>query len=97
MHHFNIENFHLSHHVRVRMQQRGITGDILETILNFGKRSHSGGAYSYALDKHGRERARKELGEPAFRRIADRLDCYVVVSFDGAILTAAHRIRRKIA
>lgn len=79
---------------RARCQQRSIRRDVIEGILDHGRPARLRGADSYALDKEGRRRLRKELGEHGFRAVERWLDAYVVVADDGRIVTVARRTRR---
>ena len=46
------------------------------------------------MDKRSRCRAQAELGEMEYRLIERWLNCYVVVSREGNMLTVAFRTRR---
>ena len=81
-------------HAQVRCQQRGIPPEAVETILSYGNARRHDGADVYYLDKRARSRAEAALGRPRYRRIEKALDSYLVLSDDGSLITAAHRIRR---
>ena len=82
-------------HMVERCQQRGISRDVVELLLKYGKRQYSRGGISYAMDKRARRRARICMGGSVYSRLDGQLDCFVVVSLDGTrLLTAAHRHRR---
>jgi len=81
-------------HAEIRCQQRGIPGEVVETLLAYGRRRTRHGAEVYFMDKTARARARAELGRTRYGRIADRLDTYLVVADDGAVVTAAKRFGR---
>ncbi len=83
-----------SNHARHRCRQRGISGEVVGVLLDFGRRRHRHGAEVCFMDKAARTRARRVMGASAYARIVDRLDSYVVVGEDGLILTAAQRHRR---
>jgi hypothetical protein len=67
---------------------------VVETILAYGRRGYHRGAQVYFMDKKARRRARADMERPAYVRIADRLDTYLVVSGDGAVITVAKRLGR---
>jgi hypothetical protein len=86
----------LSRHAVARMQQRGIQLQAVQVLLDYGSVVHDGhGAQVCLFDRHSRERARQSLPADQFRRIRDRLNCYAVVSADGAVVTVGHRRRRR--
>ena len=81
-------------HAQVRCQQRGIRPEIVDAILSYGRRSQRHNAEVCYLDRSARRLLETELGRDAYRRLADRLDTYVVVADDGSIITAAKRLMR---
>ena len=84
----------LTYHGAIRSQQRGIPMDAVAALLEYGKPRHTRGCISYAMDQRSRHRALAELGESQYRVIEKWLNCYAVISPDGALLTAAFRTRR---
>ena len=81
-------------HAQTCAQQRGIQSDVAEALLTYGNAQIRHGAEVVYMDKATRARARKAMGEKAYARIADRLDCYLVLAADGAVVTCAHRTDR---
>ena len=81
-------------HAQTRAQQRGIQRDVAETLLTYGTARVRHDAEVVFMDKAARAAARKAMGEKAYAKLADRLDCYLVVAADGAIVTCAHRTER---
>ena len=81
-------------HARTRCQQRGIPRNVVETILAYGRRGYHRGARVYFMDRKARRDAKREMGRPGYGRIADRLNAYLVVSRDGAVLTVGRRLGR---
>ncbi len=81
-------------HAQTRCQQRGIPRNVVETILAYGRRGYHQGAQVYFMDKRARKRSRADMGRPAYVRIADRLDTYLVVSGGRSVITAAKRLSR---
>lgn len=75
-------------------QKRGIQSDVIEALLTYGKARIRYGAEVVFMDKSARAAARQAMGEKAYAKLADRLDCYLVVAGDGAVVTCAHRTDR---
>ena len=78
----------LSEHARKRSQQRGIGTEVIDAVAAYGTVVGHRGAKKYFMDKKARARARRGLGPAQYRRIADRLDTYIVVA-DATIITVA--------
>jgi hypothetical protein len=78
-------------HAARRMKQRSISEDGVELVLSFGVSRHCGrGCESYSFDNRSWRTAARRLG----RRIVELerfRDLYLVVSPEGAIVTAAWR------
>ena len=86
---------HITDHAQVRLQQRGITAQVLDCLLTYGKTEHDHqGAEIVFFDHNARNRVRKALGNEEFRKLADRLDTYAVIASDGAVVTVGHRTKR---
>lgn len=79
----------LSQHATMRCQQRGIQREIVDVILEFGRRRPRSGASICFMDLASREEARRTLGQRRFARISDRLNTYLVVAEDETVITAA--------
>jgi hypothetical protein len=83
----------LSTHARVRMQQRGISPQALELLLDLGHAAPApGGRQVVFVDRA----QRMELGRRAKRiRERDRLKrLYAVTDEHGTVVTVGHRYRR---
>ena len=83
----------LSAHARVRMQQRGVSPEALEILLELGEVAPaSGGRQIVFLERAHRE----ELGRRGKRiRERDRLKrLYAVTDQHGTVVTVGHRYRR---
>ena len=80
-------------HAQARMQQRGISTDALDHLLEFGHESfdHHGGVVLY-FDKAAKRRL--TLAEPKAKDLGRLARCYAVLSTDGAVMTVGHRFRR---
>ncbi|MBT8144966.1 MAG: DUF4258 domain-containing protein [Gammaproteobacteria bacterium] len=84
-----------SHHAEVRMQQRGIPIDVVESLLDHGRRQH---------DKHGGQivyfdnRCWARLERSGFRQRIANFDryrkVYAVISSDQVVATVGHRYNR---
>lgn len=82
----------LSRHGRTRLQQRGIAIEQVLTVLDYGREQRAHGASRFFLDRRSRERLAVEI--PAALRSLRTLDIHVVLSDEGALITAAHRTKR---
>jgi hypothetical protein len=86
----------LSHHARVRMQQRGVRPELVQWLLQFGSRDYDGkGGQIRYFDDRARRRLFGEIDAEAMRRVRDHLDSYAVVANDGKVVTVGHRYRRR--
>ena len=84
-----------SKHAQQRVQQRGIDEEVVEILVEHGRRRYHNGGVTCYMDKRTRARLESVMEGSAYRRVADRLDRYVVLSPDGTqILTVAQRRRR---
>jgi len=85
----------VTHHARIRMQQRGIPDGAVDLLLDYGREKRAGkGRRLVSFDKRSRRRMARELGLAALRRIERYLDAYAVVGRDDTIVTVGHRRRR---
>ena len=85
----------LSLHAQQRMQQRGITLEVVDYLLAYGRVSHDhhGGCVVW-LDKRSRARLGAEEGRQVLRRMDKLLNAYVGTDTDGTVVTVGHRYRR---
>ena len=83
----------LSTHARVRMQQRGISPEGLEILLELGQVSPAPGGRQIVFLERAQ---RQELGRRSKRiRERDRLKrLYAVTDEHGTVVTVGHRYRR---
>ena len=84
----------LTQHAQIRCKQRGIRSEVVDVILDYGRRKRRHGAEICYLDQAARQRAWSDMGRKAYARIADRLHTYLVLSDDGQVVTVAKRFRR---
>ena len=80
-------------HAGARMQQRGISPEVVSLVVAYGCHQWSHGAEKYFLDKKAHTRIRHAIGESWYQRIRGTLNVYVVVTADGVVVTAAHRLK----
>lgn len=85
---------YVTKHAQTRMQQRGIRPEAVNAILNYGERRRYQGADVYFLDKGARNRLAISLGRKTYSKLERSLNSYLVVGDDGALVTAAHRLKR---
>ena len=84
----------LTQHVQARCKRRGIRSEVVDVLLDYGRRKCLHGAEICYLDRAARQRAWSDMGCKAYARIADRLHTYLVLSDDGRVVTVAKRFRR---
>lgn len=86
-----------SRHAARRVEDRGISPLVVELLIRYGHVTRRHGAWRHAFDKASRRRLKAAIGKPAYMRLEDLLDAYVLVSDDKEIITAAWRLdgRRK--
>ena len=83
-----------THHAEARMQQRGISQQAVDALMAYGEyRRHRGAEVCY-FTRQSRSHMLKDMGKSAFLKLEKALDAYLVVSDDGAIITAGHRHHR---
>ncbi len=85
----------LTRHAAIRMQQRAISREALHWLITFGARRRSGDSQVRYFDRRARRRMQELVDPQQLRRLRDRLDCYAVLSSDGAIVTVGHQYRRR--
>ncbi len=84
----------LTEHATCRAQQRSIPPAIVNWLLEFGAVEYSHDARKRFFDKVARKRMEKALGHEIVDRLGDLLNCYLVESQEGTIITVAHRTGR---
>jgi len=88
-------NVTVSHHAQIRMQQRAITADMLESLLNFGQVKFNGqGTEILTFPKKVVKHLRKELNHKVFMKIERHLNLYAIMSSDGELITTGYRTKR---
>lgn len=82
----------MTNHAQARLQQRGISPSIVETLLEFGRETHDHrGCQIYYFDHRARKQLREHIGQETFRRLESRLGAYAVLGSDGSVVTVGHR------
>lgn len=82
----------LSRHAQIRSQQRGISLELVDLLLDFGQERHIGhGAIVLSFSKSSKARLRQVLPRKVFASISSSLDVYAVVGDHGCIMTLGHR------
>ena len=88
-------NVTVSHHAQVRMQQRAITADMLESLLDFGQVKFNGqGTEILTFPKKVVKHLKKELNHKVFMKIERHLNLYAIMSSDGELITTGYRTKR---
>ena len=83
-----------TYHAEIRAQQRGIPPAIQFWLKEFGAIEYSHDARKRFFDKQARKRMAKELGSEVVDRLGDLMNCYLVESLNGDVITVAHRTER---
>lgn len=87
----------LSRHARVRAQQRGIDGNMLDWLLTFGHKEHDHlGGIVVTFDGAALARASRAMGAEVSARLEQARSLYAVIDGDGRVITTGHRYRRII-
>lgn len=83
----------MSHHARVRCQQRSVPPLIVEWLLAYGAEQRCHGAIKRYFDREARKRLAAEYGAEVVSRMGDLLNLYLVEG-DARIVTTGVRTRR---
>jgi len=82
----------MTHHARVRSQQRSIPAAVRDALLEFGERRRAGhGAESVFLTKKSWKRLEAYMGSGISKAFEKYRDCYLIEAEDGCIVTEAYR------
>jgi len=85
----------VSQHAKVRMQQRAISEDMLESLLDFGQVKFNGqGTEILTFPKRVVKHLKKELDHKVFMKIERHLNLYAIMSSDGELITTGYRTKR---
>jgi hypothetical protein len=88
-------NVTVSHHAQIRMQQRAITADMVESLLDFGQVKFNGqGTEILTFPKKVVKHLKKELNHKVFMKIERHLNLYAIMSSDGELITTGYRTKR---
>jgi hypothetical protein len=87
----------MTNHASIRMQQRGIPSWFLRLLVEHGKTTHDGhGAVLKSVSKSTRRRLQQVLSRTEYAAAERYFGVYAVVTPDQAVVTAAHRIHRRL-
>ncbi len=85
----------VTEHARIRMQQRCISDEVLDLLLDYGKKTHDNrGGRIIHFDKGSRKRIQRDLGPDVSGRVGDKFNVYAVLGEDNDVVTVGHRFRR---
>lgn len=85
----------VSNHAKVRMQQRAISEEMLESLLDFGQVRFNGqGTEILTFPKKVLRHLKKELDHKIFMQVERHLNLYAVMSSDGELITTGYRTKR---
>ncbi|WP_010337657.1 DUF4258 domain-containing protein [Sphingobium yanoikuyae] len=79
----------LSRHAALRSQQRSMSSDIIDAVIDFGQERHAGrGCFSYAFTDRTWRRFVEQMGSDA-RGLERARNAYVIVAENGLVVTTA--------
>ena len=82
-------------HAKIRMQQRAISQEMLDTLLTFGKTRFNGnGTEIVTFPKSAIRRLKDSLPKDMYLTIERHLDLYTVISRNGDLVTTGYRTRK---
>ena len=85
----------ITKHAEARMQQRGVTQEALDLLLDYGARAPAGkGAEIVYFDKKARDRLMKKSGSRAIRPGSKQLKSYAVCK--GAMIVTVGKLYRRV-
>ena len=88
-------NVTVLHHAQIRMQQRAVSKDMLESLLDFGQVKFNGqGTEILTFPKKVVKHLKKELNHKVFMKIERHLNLYAIMSSDGELITTGYRTKR---
>ncbi len=88
-------NVTVSHHAQIRMQQRAISAEMLESLLEFGQVKFNGqGTEILTFPKKVVKNLKKELNHKVFMKIERHLNLYAIMSSEGELITTGYRTKR---
>jgi hypothetical protein len=85
----------ITKHAEARMQQRGVTRESLDLLLEYGARAHAGkGAEIVYFDKKAQERLMKKSGNQPIKPGSKQLKSYAVCK--GAMIVTVGKLYKRV-
>ena len=85
----------MTNHAQVRIRQRAVPYLVVDWLLDYGASHHDHhGAEIRYFDRQSRRKLEQTAGKRVIAHLSKFLDCYLVCTTDGIILTAGHRYKR---
>jgi hypothetical protein len=82
----------MTHHARMRSQQRSIPSVVRDALIDFGERRRAGqGAVSVFFTKKSWKRLEASMGSDISRAFERYRNYYLIEADDGAVVTEAYR------
>lgn len=82
-------------HAAVRMQQRGLSREVLDCLLRYGRREHDHHGCEVAIfDESALLTVARNESVFLWRKAVASRSVYAVIDSDGRVVTAGHRFRR---
>ena len=84
----------VTQHARARMQQRAISTDLLEKLLDFGEiRFNGNGTEIVSFPKRAVKKLKDALSHREFVSLEKHLKIYAILTTDHDLVTVGHRTR----
>ena len=84
----------MTRHASKPQQQRGIPPLVIGWLMAYGQAEYIGGACYRSFDKDSRRKLATDVGDRIVGIPAPLLDCYLIESAGGTIITVGHRYTR---
>jgi len=85
----------ITQHAHIRMQQRSISFDMLETLLEFGQIRFNGrGAQIVTFPKRVRIKLKILLPKKEYVDLERHLNLYAVIAHNGLLVTTGYRTKK---
>ena len=91
-----MQSLTLTNHAKFRIQQRGITGDVIEFIMDQADKveySRDGANAIFVSKKRIKKLIQKKVVKPA---IAEKANGVIIIESSGDILTVFHQTRSRV-
>ena len=84
----------ITQHAQSRIRQRAIPPSVIEWLIDYGSSVNGDNCEIIYFDKKAKKMLSKELGKEIVKCISKFLNTYIVLSKDGAVITAGYRYKK---